>query len=653
MMNRLSTYLGLNRRALLCLCGVLAILVWFYFTLPTQLFFGDDARFIYTALHGGAYSRFPDMMFQAELLKYRPVVSGIVTLLVPLFGLNHAAWEAFDRVGTLFALCVFFLAAWTISKRNLTVALVFTLLLGVSRFVYTAVTQAGGIIEWLSLALTLLILLEAIRYFDDDEGASPGRAVLWFGILLYSNERFVGMIVPLLIFLWLAKRSNLLILASLAILASNVLIKALVFHFNFLQGTNGQAISFGVSDIFGFIISGILNLLGYPVIPQYLSGMQYDQLTFAQQLPSIIFSIGVLGAFAVALAIKRPKLPKALREWAIPIILLTALGWLLLSACVTVRQETRFLLPPYAVMLLLLAYAFGQIQAQRIIVASLTVIIGVSGFLVDTPFHDYVENTWFMSSSHWLKQAQTLLIDRRAEHSRDVVIITHGVPTVQTFTLNPWFMMTYDPYADYTMAYVSKPPTTSGEGDEAFRADASYFDADTNTAHFREATADARMHALLSGSKPRIDLVKEPCNQVGTGLPLSAEGWPSLYDSIPTITMPVGTQCRTGMIRVAGGERLSFFAAVPQLSVNYQGVSTADAAFVSAIIHVGAKQYLVIDDGTALPPVDGQIRWSYYEVDLQPFAGKEISIEFRAEAPPGDVYNGSVAVGIPWITSAR
>ncbi len=646
-MNWSSTPFGLDRRALLCVAGVMAVLFWFYFSLPVQIFFGDDARLIYTALHGGMYSRFPDAVFQAELLKYRPVLNAVLSLLVPIFGTNHGAWEAFDKIGTLSACGVFFLCCWTISKRNLFTAVAFTLLLGVSRFVYTAVTQAGGFIEWFPLALTLLMLLEAILYFDDEESGSPARAVLWYGLMLYTNERFVPMIIPLLLFLWLAKRSNLLILVSLAIVASNVLIKAVFFHFNFLQGTNGQAIQFKLSDLFGFFVSGIQNLLGYPVIPQYLSGMEFGQLTRLQQFPSFVFSITVIASFVAAFALKRPKFPKAIQEWAVPVILLVAMGLLLLSASVTVRQETRFLFAPYAIMLLLVAYGLGQIQAQRLLVAALTGVIGISGFLIDAPFHDYVSNTWFMTSSHSLEQAQTLLIDRRAEHSKDVVIITHGVAWVQSFTLNPWFMMIYDPYADYTLAFVPDPPIAGGEGGAAFRADASYFDV--NGAHFREASADARMHALLTGPKPRIDLVKENCKQVSAGPPIVAEGWPSLYDSIPTITMPVGAQCRSGLIRVVAGERLSFFAAVPELSVQYQGTNVVDPAFISAVIHAGEKQYRVIDDGAVLPPVDSQIRWTYYEADLQPFAGKDISIELRAEAPPGDIYLGSVAVGMPWI----
>lgn len=646
-MNWLLTRWGLDRRAFLGVAAVMAVLCWFYFSLPVQVFFGDDARLIYTALHGGMYSRFPDTIFQAELLKYRPVLNAVVSLLVPIFGTNHGAWEAFDKIGTLAACGAFFFCCWTISKRSLFTAIAFTLLLGVSRFVYTAVTQAGGFIEWFPLALTLLMLLEVILYFDDENSGSPGRAVLWYGLMLYTNERFMPMIVPLLLFLWLAKRSNLLILASLAIVASNVLIKALVFHFNFLQGTNGQAIQFKPSDLFGFVVSGIQNLLGYPVIPQYLSGMQFDQLTRLQQFPSFVFSATVIASYVAAFALKRPKFPKATKEWAVPGILLIGLGLLVLSASVTIRQETRFLFAPYAIMLLLVAYGLGQIQAQRLLVTALTGIIGVSGFLIDAPFHDYVSNTWFMASSHSLKQAQMLLIDRRAEHSKDVVIITHGFEWVQTFTLNPWFMMIYDPYADYTLAFWPDPPIAGGEGGAAFRAGASYFDV--NGAHFREASADARMHVLLTGPKPRIDLVKKNCKQVSAGPPIVAEGWPSLYDSIPTITIPVGEQCRTGLIRVVSGERLRFFAAVPELSVQYQGTNIADAAFISAVVHAGAKQHRVIDDGAALPPVDSQIRWIYYEADLQPFAGKDISIELRAEAPPGDIYLGSVAVGMPWI----
>jgi len=649
MMNWLSARFGLNKRMLFAVAAVMAVLCWFYFSLPVQVFFGDDSRFIYTALHGGMYSRFPDAIFQAELLKYRPVLNAVLSLFVPVFGANHAAWEAFDKVGTMATCFIFFLCAWAISKRNLITALAFMLLLGVSRFVYTAVTQVGGFIEWGTLALTLLILLEVILYFDNEESGSPARAVLWYGLLLYTNERFVPMIVPLLLFLWLAKRSNLLILASLAIVASNVLIKAVVFHFNFLQGTNGQAIQFKLSDLFGFIVSGIQNLLGYPVIPQYLSGMQFDQLTTIQQTPSYIFSIAIIASFIAAFALKRPQLPKTAKEWAVPSILIVALGLLVLSASVTVRQETRFLFAPYAIMLLLVAYGFGQIQAQRAVVTVLTAIVGISGFLIDTPFHDYVSNTWFMTSSHWLKQAQTLLIDRRAEHSKNVIIITHGVEWVQSFTLNPWFMSTFDPYADYTMAFVPDPPVSSGEGDAAFHADASYYDVDISGAHFRDASADARMHALLHGPKPRVDLVKKVCEQGPAGLPIVAEGWPSLYDSIPTITMPVGTQCSTGTIRVNAGERLSIFAAVPELSVEVQGSKIADAAFISAIIHEGAKQYRLIDHAQALPPVDNRIRWTYYEADMQPFAGKNISIELRAETPAGDEYLGSIAVGMPWI----
>ena len=641
--NPISSRWGLDRRALLGLGGVLAVLAWFYFSLPVQIFFGDDGRLIYTAQHGGFLSRFPDSIFQAELLKYRPIASGVLSLLAPMFGTNHAAWEAVGKLVNLAAACVFFLCCWIVTKRNLFVALTLTLLFGISRFAYHGLTQAWGIFEGVPLLLTLLLLLEVILYFEDGEIGSLERAVLWYGLMLYSYERFLPMIVPLLVFLWLARRSMFLIYVSLGIVASNALIKAVFFHFNFLQGTGGQALQFQPADMLHFIAVGTMNLLGFALTPQYLSGMEYGQLHGLDKIPPIIFALSILAVFIGALAFKRPDAPGSVREWGTLIVLLVALALLLVTASVTFRQEYRFLYSPYAVLLILLAYTLGRVQSQRVAVFAATALIGICGVLIDWPYRDYIVNTWFGSTSQWLWEAKMLLIDREAEHSKHVVVITHGVDTVQTFALNPWFFATYDPYKAFDIAFIPEPPS-SAPGAQKFRADASYYDV--SILHFVDATADVRIHDLLTGRTPRVDLLAMNCNN---NRAVTREGWPSLFDSVPSLTMPVGAECRIGPIHIQRGDRLTFFAAVPQSNVEIQGTHVADAATVSVDVTAGKLSETVLPNATALAPLQAHIQWQAYSVDLSRFAGANVTVRFAEVPPAGDAYPGSIAIGMPRI----
>ena len=367
-----------------------------------------------------------------ELGTYRPLLALIFSLIIPLFGTNFFLYQTLNTVVEIGCAIVMGAIAYRLSRGNIIVAVCCILAFIFSRFAYYSIGQVFGLMEGLGLFLTLLLVADVESVFRKNEPVLFARAALWFGLCLFVDERYVVTLPFLLLAVLLysprlePRQSSAFCAIPIAIVALNIAIRTFFFRYYLVEVSGGPLI-LNMASITDFALSGLLNVVGFNIGP----------VVFSAEDLSSAGPIGYLLGFLVAIPFGVAALEFALGSlWSDGVstrmrsmlLGLTLFVSLLISACISTRQEFRWLYAPYAIALLGFAGATGYFPDHR---RALTVCSGllVASTIASAIFYrTYIGNIYFFGAER-IANGVAAIVEKRP--GDPVVLLTHHDDSIE------------------------------------------------------------------------------------------------------------------------------------------------------------------------------------------------------------------------------
>jgi hypothetical protein len=366
--------------ALLGSIGLVGFCVWWCSFFHFESMIGDDIALLDYFQQKGSVLQLSVLSTISD--KYRPVYFVLQHVVIRLFGGHYPLYFWLNVVihGAL-TLAVFGISLH-LTRGGRLVSLAVALLFASARFAFYEITQVVGLTESLALGLVLALVWCAVRFRDSDDVRWLWLALVTSVLLVFTHERFIVLclfvaVLPFGSSRLSRERKLRWAAAAFAPVALAFLVKTVAFRSPFLLGTGGQALSPTPRGVLGFIGSGCLTLLGVNLGPSHLSIVDFGSLPRRHQILGIAFGLLLVAGLAAWLRAASSRSRRVLLGWAL------LAGPLLLAASITFRQEHRWLYAPYALSLLVWAFAVGELRPAwaRPMLAGLLVVAGLGNDL--------------------------------------------------------------------------------------------------------------------------------------------------------------------------------------------------------------------------------------------------------------------------------
>jgi hypothetical protein len=635
------------------LCAVSVLTFLWFASLPAGILMGDDLRMVYAAQHGGYASSPMQGFVHAELGTYRPLLTLLFSLIVPLFGTNFALYQALNTFVELGSAFVISVIAFRVSRENVVVTLSIVIAFVFSRFAYYAIGQVFGVMEGLALFLTLLLVSDVVSAYRQNKYAPLLRGTLWFGLALFTDERYVValpfILLAIVLFpgriehqrLWAIQLSVL----PIALVALNVATKTFIFHTYFLQASGSHYTSthpFNPDVMLHFAYAGLLNVIGFNVGPAYLSAQDIADVGpagyFLALFIAVPFCIAILALSQTAFQMRLPR-----EQQYYVLLWLTLFVPLLMSACVSFRQEFRWLYASYTIALLGLAAATGYFADYRRVISVCSVCFVAGTIASAVLYRTYIDNIYFFYSERIAEQVARIVEKRRDDA---VVVVTNSQPTI-----NNWIFMNSEFFEEYRLGkgrvfylnavadipQLGLPPTSPPPSIVDINGTAV---AEIEPKALRSTVVSRYETTLLSltaaYSRGVINSLAPASTPNGRGVFINA--WPSDAGSVTSLTVLATYRYLYPKIRIVRHERLTFTSAAPY------AIGEGAHAFID--VKYGPTDARLYDEFLPAASVSGP-RWEQHEIALDGFAGKTVAIIFGADIRDNDPTAAWVAFGNP------
>ncbi|MCQ2609669.1 MAG: hypothetical protein MJ151_02610, partial [Lachnospiraceae bacterium] len=288
-------------------------------------------------------------------------------------------------------------------KASWIVAFIVSLMYILSHFSYYQIGQATGLVESLSLLISLLILYKAISYIQEkNEKTFLDMVVLYF-IMAFTHERFLfmyGIIVFSIIFseminkIKLTSKQRLDGITNMQSKTINALLKIFVVSCEVViilfirkmalgkvlpAGTAGTYVedTFDIKQMIGFCINQVQYIFGMNKGPQHLCGIDFSNLSkevrYFTVLHMVVFLMFILVymIIKVVYVIDKKNTTKENRDknafvyfiqnFYIDILILEYIAFSIIFSSVTIRLEMRFVYTSFTAMIIYLSYMVGYI----------------------------------------------------------------------------------------------------------------------------------------------------------------------------------------------------------------------------------------------------------------------------------------------------
>lgn len=355
------------------------IVIYLYFLrIKTNVIYGDDLS---TYINNISLKSFFEKINQSiASQKYRPVHDLIVYFMLELFKKNIQYYYLFNiLIQTINTFL--FATILNLFLRSIYMSLLFSLIVGLSRFAFFNITQLlnGGALEGVAMTFFFLSLFFILKIFTKQDSTVTQKqvalllSILFANLSMYSHERYIVLFPFILIVLFLSwdfkaiksKQKIFLFALVLGSVILNVLIKKFVFQIPFFVGTGGVNISITVIGIVGFFKEAILSIFEFNTGSAYLTGVEFFDLPLLYQ-KMVIFLEGMFLLILVMYLIKAIRCKSFIKnDTGIFILLILLLGLCLVPAIVTIRLEQRWLQASFSIFVLLVVIALKNIGIKN------------------------------------------------------------------------------------------------------------------------------------------------------------------------------------------------------------------------------------------------------------------------------------------------
>jgi len=427
---------------------------WRFCKWMPNVFFGDDLMLLLDFKKGDFTQSFWDPFVKGSYSKFRPVFMTFSTLLMSLFGERIEFYLTINTILNAVNACLVFVTAMKLSKGNKIVAAIISIDVAASHFALYQVTQVWGPLEGLGFAFFLITIFCSITSYD----LKRANAMSWaFGSVVFSiiafhtHERYIGLALWVgLVISVLPKNSCIssaqkCVLAgtSMAATASNILYKQYILNTPFLMGTGGQKIGINFSQITNHIYEATLSIIGFNEGPEYLVGSKaLSSESWPAALLGAIFLSGyllvVVSCFYNILTKRNDTL---LNKWASiswPVLLGLLAVLLLIPPVMTIRVEQRWLLQPFSILLLILAWATKN-SSRNIAATVLSCLAVLSLFVADTIICKHFDRIYMVQSGRFASLVKKELLDSKKITNGEIILIARKEDSNWTLCKNRFF----------------------------------------------------------------------------------------------------------------------------------------------------------------------------------------------------------------------
>lgn len=354
--------------------GIISSLIYFVINLyahfqfvPLQIFFMDDIALFLQFRNENLFS----YLLNGHDLKFRPVSDLFLYLgYIILKGNTEQAWIFILMVGTVSSIFVYaFIYHFAVGKKMLC-AVLGVILFSNTRFAYYSVGQYFGIMESIGTVCSLCVLACGIEYIKSDEDIEYNilkKMNIAIILAVFSHERYLTLYVfgILCIFIkyGLSKRAW----KSYTLIIINVIVMML-FRIVYLgdqamQGTGGSnvLVTLDYLQILKFLWWGILLILGWNAGEGYLNGIEMKFVSnFYNSIPFIclIATIYILIAALIRNKQEYKQIIKTILAYCVFIL------FTLISGCITIRLELRWIYVPYMGYVCLVIYLLSLLLSK-------------------------------------------------------------------------------------------------------------------------------------------------------------------------------------------------------------------------------------------------------------------------------------------------
>lgn len=345
--------------------------LWFFPLINQGIIMGDDIS-LFTHYSNITSKEFvTDVLFGYQSdLKYRPVNNIIQYVCITSFGNNYSLYVLFNILIISITAVLLYDTLKTISQNRYTSSILSILFIFFPSQYYN-VTQLFGAMEAACVLFLVLSARYMTLYLKDGKLSSLWAAIIFGSLMFFTHERFIA-IYPVYFFCILAQKKSKLT-KTLAVYFIPVFlylfVKMGILGLPFFQGTGGDTGSIEIGRIICFFARGFANLLGVNIGPEYLNGYTISNYSIVEVFLAF-FSAAILIAFVLNLIRRNIVQTKDVnirkKELFLFVLAALALGATLLSGCVTVRLEMRWLTAPFVIVLLYLGHIVSKFTRESI-----------------------------------------------------------------------------------------------------------------------------------------------------------------------------------------------------------------------------------------------------------------------------------------------
>jgi hypothetical protein len=342
--------------------------------------YGDDL-YAYLAFQDGRFaSSWHQALLEGSSHKYRPIFQGVEGIAFHFFGSDIRRHLILNFATHLSSVLIFYRVALRAGRGNRLVGAAFAIVLASSRFALFELTSIAGILEALAF-LFFLVTIDACMVLRNADVASPMSRIVLYCVwatlagagAIFTHERYL-VIAPWLMLGFLGapciRALPIRVRFSLALLPwlpglFNIAYKTWGLHDSVLTGTGGTNLALDPVQALSNARQAIYSIMGFNSGPEHLVGhvVVAGDPSFLLAVASCLCMISLALMAVLSGKSEHPRL-HVIRNFALSdrALLASLFVLVLVPPILTIRMEQRWLLAPFALLLLGLADFAGSLR---------------------------------------------------------------------------------------------------------------------------------------------------------------------------------------------------------------------------------------------------------------------------------------------------
>lgn len=348
---------------------VINLVAHFTYT-PLRTLFMDDIS-LFNQLNGISFIKY---IAVGHDNKFRPISDLFIYIGYFLFKNNTDYIYIYILIiGAISCVIVFIIVYYITEKKNLYIPSIVCLLFSISRFAYYTVGQYFGVMESVCIIFASLLLYTGYKYYITADNSHEKNIFVWLNIslllLVFSHERYITMYAFACAVVFLKEKFSKTAIKRYTYIIINFFL-LWIFRFIYLgsgafQGTGGTSLisTLNISNILKFLKEGLLLVFGWNAGEEYLNGITMSQVKPIHNIIPVFTLIITLLIFFYA--VKKADDKKRIIE--INLLFIAFILFSLLSGCITIRLELRWVYIPFVIYLILVTFNVNEILKKELL----------------------------------------------------------------------------------------------------------------------------------------------------------------------------------------------------------------------------------------------------------------------------------------------